>query len=120
LLHSCAHFRHASAQRENARSSNAFSAALASSSAGLRADGANRVGVLPSPAPVIASSTVAIRAQSRAVTITDATVFTSGWASPAGDQPFTTPPRHITSIDRITEFWWPHSFSPEKVSLFGQ
>src|SRR4051812_13556473 len=26
--------------------------------------------------------------------------------------PFTAPTRHVTSIDCITEFWWPHIFSP--------
>src|SRR4051812_41043748 len=82
VLHSCAHFRHASAQRENASIFECFSSAFANSShACAQTPQIGYAYFEPRSSSCVVS--VAIRAQSRAVTITDATVLTSGWASPA-------------------------------------
>jgi hypothetical protein len=82
LLHSCAHFRHASAHFENASIFECLSHAVASSShAWAQTPQIGYAYFEPRSSNCVVS--VAIRAQSRAVTITDATVFTSGWANPA-------------------------------------
>src|SRR3954454_16632697 len=80
--HSSAHFRHASAQRANASTFECLSHALASSShACAHTPQIGYAYFEPRSSNCVVS--VAIRAQSRAVTITDATRFTFGWASPA-------------------------------------
>src|SRR3954453_2218734 len=42
-----------------------------------------------------------------------------GLGQPSRHQPLTAPPRYVTGIDCITEFWRPHSFSPSKVSCLA-
>src|SRR4051812_35260846 len=82
FAHSCAHFRHASAQRENASIFECLSHALANSSHDCAQT--PQIGYAyfdPRSSNCVAS--VAIRAVSRAVTITDATRLTSDWANPA-------------------------------------
>src|SRR5205085_1922110 len=75
-------FRQASAQRENASIFECFSSALLNSSQACAQTPHSGYAYFE-PRSSIWLVNVEIRAQSRAVTITDATLFTSGWASPA-------------------------------------
>jgi hypothetical protein len=82
LPHSSAHFRAASAHRENASTFECFWADWASSSHA-RAQTSQSGYAYLDPRSSIWLVKVAMRAQSRAVTITVATRFTSGCAKPA-------------------------------------
>ena len=81
LEHSSAHFRQASAQRENASISACLSQALATSSQA-RAHTSQSGYAYFEPRSSSCVVRVAIRAQSRAVASVAATMFTSGCASP--------------------------------------
>ena len=81
LEHSSAHFRQASAQRENASISACLSQALASSSQA-RAQTSQSGYAYFEPRSSSCVVRVAIRAQSRAVASVPATTFTSGCARP--------------------------------------